>query len=196
MCRILQVIMLCFLVGLVTGCSGHTQGNAPDQMDSFRYFKADTLEGWKPLETLPQRYAGLPGVEEGEEIVNILSNSEGSGIILFVRKKFPVPMYAFQKDVYDLMDQRGKTFKKNTDVKKYRCMHSYTEYDDLYGIDSYFEYWKVKDDQGAVKGVRRTYFVPRDETSIWSVSKVLYSDLDGYDTNLIAFSDIVMSESE
>jgi hypothetical protein len=135
-------------------------------------------------------------LEEGEEIVKIFSNPDGLGVILFVREKFPVPMYAFQKDVYDLMAQRGKTFKKNTDIKKYRCMHSYTEYDDLYGIDSYFEYWKVNDDQGKVKGVRRTYFVSRDDTSIWSVSKVLYSDFDGYDANLIAFSDITISESE
>jgi len=195
MYRTINIIALCLLSALIAGCSGLARGNGQDHMDSFCHFSANTPDGWNPLKTLPKRYEDLPGIEEGEEVLKILASPDGSGIILCVGEKTPVPMSEFQKNVYGLMDQRGKMFKKNKCIKKYRCMNSYKNYGDLFGIDSYYEYWKFQDSQGKVKGTRRTYFVSIDDNSICSVSKILYSSFEGYDSNLIAFSDVTISES-
>ncbi|MCP4116507.1 MAG: hypothetical protein GY737_14065 [Desulfobacteraceae bacterium] len=195
MYRTINIIVLCFLAASIAGCSGLAGDNGQGRMGSLCSFTTNAPDGWKSLETLPQRYKDLPGVEAGEKILKILSSPDGSGIILLVSEKIPVPMYEFQKDVYGLMDQRGKGYKKNKSVKKYRCMNSYKNNEDLFGIDSYYEYWKFQDARGKVKGVRRTYFVSRDDASICSKSKILYSSFKGYDANLIAFSDITISET-
>ncbi len=195
MYRTINIIVFCLLAGSLVGCSGLGGGNGQDHMDRCSYFATNTPDGWDPLETLPQRYEGLPGIREGERILQILSSPDKSGTLLFVSEKIPVSMSEFQKNVYGLMDRRGKAFKKNKGVKKYRCMNSYKTYGDLFGIDSYYEYWKFQDGQGKVKGVRRTYFIARDDNAVCAVSKVLYSGLKGYDGNLMAFSDVTITEN-
>jgi hypothetical protein len=194
MYRAINIIVLCLLAGFLAGCSGLGGGNGQNHMDRFCYFATNTPDGWKSLETLPQRYEDLPGIKAGEKILQILSSPDRSGTILVVSEKIPVPMSEFQKNVYDFMGRRGKSFKKNKGVKKYRCMNSYKTYGDLFGIDSYYEYWKFQGAQGKVKGVRRTYFIARDDNAVCAVSKVLYSNLKGYDVNLMAFSDVTIPE--
>lgn len=195
MFRTINIIVFCFLVGSVAGCASLSGSNGKHYTDINCHFSANAPDGWTRLETLPPRYKTLPGIEAGEEILQILSSPDGSGIILFTSEKTAMPMYEFQKKVYDLMTQREKTFKKNKNIKKYRCMNSYKTYGDLFGIDSYYEFWKLQDNQGKVKGTRRTYFISCDDNSICTVSKVLYSNFEKYDSNLVSFSDITISEN-
>ncbi len=195
MYRIIRIIFLCFLAVSLAGCLGLAGSKDRHYMDNNCHFSFNLLDGWNTVETLPLNYKDLPGTEDGEKVLEILSNLDGSGIILFATENIPMPMYEFQKKIYDLMEQREKDFKKHKNIKKYRCINSYKNYGEVLGIDSYYEYWKFQDTEKKLKGTRRTYFISRDDNSICSISKILYSNSEGYDKNLVAFSDITILEN-
>ncbi|WP_139163841.1 hypothetical protein [Desulfoluna spongiiphila] len=194
--RIRMIMVLCLLVPLIGGCAGLADKNGQGHRGSADRFSSSVPKGWQSLTTLPLKYQDLPGIEAGEEILGIVASPDGSGVLLWLNQTTPVAMEVFQKDVYGMMDQRGKAFKADKRVKKYRCMNSYKPYGDLYGIDSYYEYWKCQDSRGKVKGVRRTYFVSSGDQAVSSVSKVLYSNFAAYDSHLMAFSDVSVSETD
>ena len=194
--RIRTIMVLCLLAPLIGGCAGLAGKSGPGHMGSVDRFSSSVPEGWQPLTTLPPKFQDLPGIEPGEEILSIVASPDGSGVLLCLNQTSPVSMAVFQKDVYGMMDQRGKAFKADKRVKKYRCMNSYKPYGDLYGIDSYYEYWKYQDSRGKVKGVRRTYFVSSGDQAVSSVSKLLYSNFAAYDSHLMTFSDVNVSEND
>ena len=194
MYRTIIIHFLYLLVLSLAGCSGLTGNKGQSSKDKNCRFLVNPANGWDPVETVPLGYKDLPGIEEGEKFLEILSNPDGSGIIMFVTRNIPVPMYEFQKDIYDLMEQREKEFKTYKTIKKYRCINSYKNYGEIFGIDSYYEYWVFQGPQKKLKGIRQAYFVSRDNNSICSVSKILYSNPEGYDENLVAFSDITILE--
>lgn len=194
--RIISVTFLCFLALSMAGCLGLNGSQGQYYMDNNCHHSVNLPDGWNTVETFPLKYKDLPGTEDTEKILKIISNPDGSGIILFTTENIPMPMYEFQKGIYDLMAQREKDLKANKAIKKYRCMNSYKSYGEVFGIESYYEYWKFQDSQKDHKGIRQTYFIPNDENSICSVSKILYSNFVGYDNNLVAFSDINLLEND
>ncbi len=196
MFRTLHLSFLCFIiVAAAGGCTSRFQSAHRSSLENQCVLSMDGPRGWHALQAVPEKYNGLPGVKKTEKVLNIFSNPDGSGLILYVTETIPVSMSEFQKGVYELMDQRGKGAKKNQKIKKYRCINSYKSYGCTLGIDSYYEYWVHKDSNEKVKGVRRTYFTAMEGT-VRAQSKIMYSNFNGYDTNLISFSDLDVSSPD